>query len=460
MSEAKSWPASSIEVADLEELVPYAENSRQHPERQLEQIEALMLEFGWTNPVLRDEDRTILAGHGRVMAAKRLVARGFAQFGKIPTMVARGWSDAQKRAYVIADNKVTENAGWNSALLGSELKAISAAGFDMGMLGFSAAELRSAMRGPGGGLTNPDAAPPLEAVAVSLRGDTWILGDHRLRCGSSTNAADVQALLSGHRPMVMVTDPPYGVNYDPTWRARATGQKVRATGKVLNDDRADWREAWALFPGAVAYVWHGGLHSGTVQRSLEAEGFEMRAQVIWAKDRFALSRGHYHWRHEPCWYAVRQGMSAAWRGGRKRDTIWRVPGLESEIEAMAVEILQENGAETTLWEIPMTVDDGATGHGTQKPVECMRRPIEAHTVEGDLVYEPFSGSGSTIIAGEQTARRVLAMELSPAYVDVAVRRWQAFTGRAAVLEGSGQTFEQVAGDRTAEDLDPDGAAWA
>lgn len=182
--------------------------------------------------------------------------------------------------------------------------------------------------------------------------------------------------------------------------------------------------------------------------------------MIWAKDRFALSRGHYHWRHEPCWYAVRQGMSAAWRGGRKRDTIWRVPGLQSELEAMAVEILQENGAETTLWEIPMTVDDGATGHGTQKPVECMRRPIEAHTVEGDLVYEPFSGSGSTIIAGEQTARRVLAMELSPAYVDVAVRRWQAFTGRAAVLEGSGQTFEQVAGDRTAEDLDPDGAAWA
>lgn len=184
-----------------------------------------------------------------------------------------------------------------------------------------------------------------------------------------------------------------------------------------------------------------------VQASLEANGFEMRAQIIWAKDRFALSRGHYHWRHEPAWYAVRKGRSAGWVGGRKRDTVWRCEGLPPENAAVAVGILEEVGAESTVWEIPMTVDDGSTGHGTQKPVECMRRPMEANSQEGDWIYEPFSGSGSTIIAGEQSARRVLAMELSPAYVDVAVRRWEAFSGHEAMLLSDGRSFAEVAAQR-------------
>ena len=411
-----------------------------------------MLEFGWTSAVLPDEDSTIIAGHGRVMAASLNLSRGHEAFAGAPVMTARGWSEDQKRAYVIADNQVALNAGWDQKLLGSELADLSAAGFDMGLLAFNQADLRAMLRGAGGGLTDPNAAPAVQAIEVSRPGDQWTLGDHRIRCGSSTERSDVSALLGNTVPRLMVTDPPYGVEYDPTWRAKATGQKVRATGLVLNDDIADWREAWALFPGDACYVWHGGLHTAEVQESLEAVGFEMRAQIIWVKDRFALSRGNFHHRHEPCWYAVRKGRSAGWVGGRKQDTVWRIDGLaDAALSAMVQEVIAEVGAEDTVWEIPMSVDDGSTGHGTQKPVECMARPMRLNSAEGDFIYEPFSGSGSTIIAGEMTARRVLAMELSPAYVDVAVRRWQAFTGLAASLEADGQTFDQVAAARVPQE---------
>ena len=221
-------------------------------------------------------------------------------------------------------------------------------------------------------------------------------------------------LLDGVTPHLMITDPPYGVDYDPDWRNRAGASETKRTGKVLNDDRADWREAWALFPGDVAYVWHGALHAGTVAESLAACGFEVRAQIVWAKERLVMSRGHYHWQHEPCWYAVRG--KGHWSGGRKQ---------------------------TTLWSIPSRDQDAETVHGTQKPVECMRRPIANNSAEGDAVYEPFSGSGTTIIAGEIEARRVYAMELSPAYVDVAVMRWQDFTGKTAVLLDDDRIFDEV-----------------
>lgn len=445
-----AWPAEKVTLRPLVDLVPRASNSRTHSAGQIDQLCGLMLEHGWTTAVLVDEEDVIIAGHGRVLAAAQLLARGHDRFASAPVMVAVGWTDAQKRAYVIADNQVATLAGWDEKLLGSELRDLQGIGVDMGLIGFGQEDLRRLMRGPGGGLTNPDEAPEAPEEPVSRLGDMWVLGDHVIRCGSSTDAADVAALLDGREPHLMVTDPPYGVEYDPNWRSKATGQKVRATGLVLNDDRADWREAWALFPGAVVYVWHGALHAGVVQASLEAEGFEMRAQIIWAKDRFALSRGHYHWRHEPAWYAVRKGRKADWRGGRKRDTVWRVDGLPSDRAAEIVAVLEEHGAESTVWEIPMTVDDGSTGHGTQKPVECMRRPMEANSAEGDWVYEPFSGSGSTIIAGEQTGRRVLAMELSPAYVDVAVRRWEAFSGGMALHAASGLSFAQVAAERRPE----------
>lgn len=245
---------------------------------------------------------------------------------------------------------------------------------------------------------------------------------HRIICGDSTNAEVVDALLEGVKPHLMVTDPPYGVEYDPSWRNQAGAAKTKRTGKVLNDDRADWREAWALFPGDVAYIWHGALHAATVAESLAAAGFAIRSQIIWAKDRLVLSRGDYHWQHEPCWYAVRAKGKGHWAGDRKQ---------------------------TTLWQIANRDQDADTVHGTQKPVECMKRPIENNSEPGDAVYEPFSGSGTTIIAAEMTGRRCFAVELNPAYVDVAIKRWQDFTGNAAVLVQTGQTFADVSCERYA-----------
>jgi DNA modification methylase len=216
------------------------------------------------------------------------------------------------------------------------------------------------------------------------------------------------------------------VDYDPAWRNQAGLSSTQRTGKVLNDHRADWREAWALFPGDVAYVWHGALHATTVAESLVACGFEIRAQIIWAKERLVMGRGHYHWQHEPCWYAVRTGAKGHWAGDRKQTTLWSIPTRAQDQR------------------------DQATVHGTQKPVECMRRPIVNNSSPGQAIYEPFSGSGTTIIAAEMEGRACHAVELSPAYVDVAVLRWQAFTGQQAVLAATGQPFAAVWAARVAE----------
>ena len=222
----------------------------------------------------------------------------------------------------------------------------------------------------------------------------------------------------------MVTDPPYGVEYDPAWREKAgVAASGTAKGKVLNDDKADWREAWALFPGDVAYVWHAGLYAGVVGDSLAACDLMLRSQIIWDKGQLVLSRGDYHWEHEPCWYAVKKGAKGHWAGDRKQTTVWHIAKPKKN----------------------------ETGHGTQKPVECMKRPIENNSSPGQAVYEPFSGSGTTIIAGEMTGRLIHAIELNPAYVDVAIKRWQDFTGMAATLEGDGRTFNEIAESVSSDD---------
>ncbi len=428
-----------IVYRDPTSLKAYANNARTHSPEQVAQLAASIREFGFTTPVLVD-DKGIIAGHGRVAAAITLKLK------RIPTLSLEHFTPEQRRAYILADNKLAMNAGWDMDLLRAELGDLSGAGFDLSLTGFGSIELADIFATKKGN-ADPDAAPPLEKVAISKLGDVWLLGAHRLRCGDATDRAHVTALIGSAAVTLMVTDPPYGVDYDPMWRQRATGQKVRNSGKVKNDDRADWSKAWALFPGNVAYVWHAGRFAACVQASLESTGFEIRSQIIWVKDRFALSRGHYHWRHEPLWYAVRKGASAKWQGNRKLDTVWRIEGLAPAEAKVVGRTLSETGIEQSVWEIPMTVDDGATGHGTQKPVECMRRPIEHNSVAGDLVYEPFSGSGTSIIAGEMTGRGVLAMELDPLYVDVAVRRWQAFTGKQALLEGTKKTFAAIAADR-------------
>lgn len=407
-----TWPADKVERRPVESLLPYARNARTHSDAQVAQIAASIREWGWTMPVLVDEAGMIIAGHGRIMAARKL---GLAD---VPVMVAAGWSDAQKRAYVIADNKLALNAGWDEELLALELGDLQELGADLGLIGFGAGELETlfAKAGIQAGLTDPDAVPETPADPLSRPGDLWLLGKHRLICGSSTEATDVARVLDGVVPHLMVTDPPYGVEYDPSWRHRAGANVSKRTGTVLNDDRADWREAWALFPGDVAYVWHGALHATTVAESLIASGFSIRSQIIWAKDRLVLGRGHYHWQHEPAWYAVRDGKQGHWAGDRKQ---------------------------TTLWQISSGNQDAETFHGTQKPVECMRRPIENNSSPGQAVYEPFSGSGTTMVACEQTGRACRAIELDPRYVDVAVKRWQAFTGEAAVLDGDGSTFDEL-----------------
>jgi DNA modification methylase len=264
--------------------------------------------------------------------------------------------------------------------------------------------------------------PEAPVTPVSVPGDLWQLGAHRLICGDSTSADVVGRLLGDMKPLLMVTDPPYGVEYDPSWRNQAGAAKTKRTGKVLNDDRADWREAWALFPGDVAYVWHGALHAATVADSLVAAGFPVRSQIIWAKDRLVLSRGDYHWQHEPCWYAVKKTGKGHWAGDRKQTTLWHISGKDQ---------------------------DAATVHGTQKPVECMHRPILNNSSPGQAVYEPFMGSGTTLIAAETTGRVCFGIELNPAYVDVAVERWQQFTGEEAVLAETGENFAALKSKRLA-----------
>ena len=253
---------------------------------------------------------------------------------------------------------------------------------------------------------------------------------------------EVGRLLAGAKPHLMVTDPPYGVEYDAAWRTRlGISSKGAAVGKVLNDDRADWREAWALFPGAVAYVWHAGTHCAEVQESLASCKFGVRAQIVWVKQRHVLSRGHYHAQHEPCLYAVREGEDEAW-------------GFVADHDIATYAVRKgETGrwtgdrTQSTVWSIEHQASE--TGHSTQKPVECMRRPILNNSRRGDAVYEPFCGSGTTIIAAESTGRRCYAIELSPTYCDVIVRRWQAFTRREATLEGDGQTFAALEAARGA-----------
>jgi DNA modification methylase len=411
------WPADKVERWAVERLVPYANNARTHSEAQIDQLVASIKQWGWTVPVLADESGMLIAGHGRVLAAQKM---GLAE---VPVMVALGWTEEQKRAYILADNQLAiSGSGWDEDLLRAELEALAALDFEIPVIGFDEAELTRLLASADAGATDPDDVPEPPAVPVTRPGDVWVLGSHRIICGDSTCAADVETVLDGNKPHLMVTDPPYGVEYDAAWReGSGLNRKGAATGKVLNDDRADWSEAWALFPGEVAYVWHGGLHAQTVAESLIASGFLLRSQIIWAKQQMVISRGDYHWQHEPCWYAVRKGGKGYYGGGRKQTTIWDIPK-------------------------PMKSE---TGHSTQKPVECMKRPIENNSKPGDAVYEPFSGSGTTIIAAQMTGRRCFAVELNPPYVDVAVKRWQDFALHDAVLEETGQSFAEVAKERLA-----------
>lgn len=407
---------SKIETWPIDKLRPHARNAKTHGDDQVAKIAASMAKFGWTVPCMVADDGELIAGHGRVLAAAML------GLSEVPVIRLGHLDDAERRAYRIADNKLTEMGDWDEAVLRDEIAGLLAEDFDLSLLGITNEDLDALLQDPDigdGAIEGEDDTPEIPEDPVSHAGDLWVLGNHRLLCGDATVSSDVARVLGTVKPLLMVTDPPYGVEYDPGWRNQA-GTKTKRTGKVLNDDRADWRDAWVLFPGDVAYVWHGALHAATVAESLEAAGFNVRSQIIWAKDRLVLSRGDYHWQHEPCWYAVKKTGKGHWAGDRKQ---------------------------TTLWQIANKDQDAQTVHGTQKPVECMRRPILNNSSLGQAIYEPFMGSGTTLIAAETTGRVCFGMELNPAYVDVAVQRWQQFTGANAMLADTGETYAELKAKR-------------
>jgi DNA modification methylase len=365
-------------------------------------------DVGPARSIVIDENDHVLAGNGVVTAATQV---GLTKLrvvepddDEIVAVRRRGLTPEKKRALAIYDNRVAELAEWDV----DQLARDRAAGLEL--VPFWTEPEQAAIfarRDRQPGLVDPEATPAPRATTTIQRGDLFALGRHRLLCGDATSAADVAKLLEGvEPPTILVTDPPYGVEYDASWRAKAGVNRNREKlGKVQNDDRADWREAFALFPGRLAYVWHAGLKASTVQASLEAAGFELRAQIVWAKDRLVLSRGDYHWQHEPCWYGVRGHASAGRTKDRAQTTLWEIA--------------------STLWRIPAREDVGH-GHSTQKPVECMARPMRNHLAL--VAYDPFIGSGTTIIAAEQMRRTCYGIELDPIYVQVALERWQAFTG--------------------------------
>ena len=395
---ARPWPADRVERWPIERLTPYANNARLHSAADEAKIAASIIKFGWTMPALVDEQGVLIAGHLRVRAAKRL------GLTTIPVVVARGWSEAEKRAYRLADNQLAARAEWDLDRLRDELQELGFADFDLGLVGFEPGQLETLLAGLGtSGLSDPDSVPDIPEQPVSGPGDIWLLGNHRVGCGDSTDAVAVAPVMAGAELLLMVTDPPYGVEYDPAWRARRQLSRGRlARGTVLNDDRADWREAYALFPGDVAYIWSSALCGAVVAAGLGDCGLRPRAQIIWAKQHFTLSRGNYHWQHETCWYAVREGKPSHWQGDRTQTTVWQIANGSP----------WGNRQREESW-----------GHGTQKPVECMRRPIVNNSRPGQAVYDPFLASGTTVIAAEMTGRICFGLELNPAYVDVIVKRW-------------------------------------
>ena len=397
---------AEIELLPIADLVPYANNPRTHPKANVAKLAERSKQYGWTNPVLITDQLEIIAGHGRVLAANKL---GLSQ---APCIRLSHLSPEQVKAYRIADNRLGLDSDWDDELLRVELSDLD---LDSVLTGFDEAELDRILNGDAA-KEGEDDCPQLQETAIAKLGDIWALGPHRLLCGDATDADGIAKLLAAVVPNLMVTDPPYGVEYDPDWRNRADRANgkpdgARAIGLVQNDNRSDWSDAWRLFPGDVVYAWHP---SGAMQvehyNALVAAGFSVRMQIIWAKSHFPIGRGNYHVQHEPCWYAVRN--KAHWRGDRSQTTLWQIDKpLKSE-----------------------------TGHSTQKPVECMRRPILNHTSEGQAVYDPFMGSGTTIIAAETISRVCYGVEINPLYVDMAIRRWQTFTNKTATRLGDGKPF--------------------
>ena len=380
-------------------------NARRHPDHQREALVGSLNEVGWVAPVIVSA-RTgkLLDGHARVEEAMARDRNALVPFVRVDV------SEAEERLILATFDPITNQALYDKDALDALLRDIQTS--ETGLLSLLAdlaaqndLSLADDEPEPSGGGDDFEAIPDEEQTRVQS-GDLWRCGQHLLLCGDSTRSTDVRRLFADGwgEYSIMVTDPPYGVEYDASWRVeRGLSSNTNKMGKVTNDDRADWTETWQLFRGNIAYVYHAGAMASIVQSSLETAGFRIRAQIIWAKDRMALSRGDYHWQHEPCWYAVREGAP-----GRRTD----------------------DRTQTTLWTINSR-EDGGHGHSTQKPVECMLRPIRNH--QCDLVYDPFGGSGTTLIAAERARKPARLIEIEPKYVDIILTRWEAETGRTPEL---------------------------
>jgi len=422
-----------IETRRVVDLIPYARNSRTHSVAQVAQIAASIKDFGWTNPILIGADNVIIAGHARLLAAQKLGMK------EVPVIVLADLTPAQRRALVLADNKLALNAGWDEDLLRMELEELESLDFDLELTGFNSIELDALLRDPIAD-EQADQAPPLPEVATTQLGDLWLLGSHRVLCGNATSRDDVSQLLGRCKPPLMVTDPPYGVSLDSEWRdraginkhgpAEASYMKRRIEGHtrtvISGDTTADWSHAFALIPSLqVAYVWHASRFTSEVLAGLLRIGFVHHQQIVWRKTAAALTRTHYWFQHEPCWYV------------RKKNAPW----------------FGKPGENTTIWDAasPKMImggsDEEKYDHPTQKPIELMRRPILNHLKRGEVVYDPFLGSGTTLAAAELTERVCYGLELDPKYVDVIVERWQQLTGKQAELEADGRSFEKVKADR-------------
>ena len=396
--------ALEVRVVRLSTLTPDPHNVRLHPEKNLKAIIDSLAAFGQQKPVIVDAHGTILAGNGAYLAAQRL---GWEWI----TVQVSTLTPEQARAYALADNRTGELSQWDDAALAELLRDLSAR--ELPLPGWDEAELRRLCDASELLDVQPDLARAhelREQYGVAL-GQVWLCGRHRLGCGDCTDEQVVAAVLAGTVPRLMVTDPPYGVNYAPEWRNEAAAQgklsyAARRTGHVVNDDTVDWSPAWRLFPGAVAYTWSpAGDHVIETGVALQSAGFLIRNQIIWRKPHFPISRGHYTYQHEPCWYAVRKGAKAYWIGDANASTVWEV-ALDPNVEG---------------------------GHSTQKPLECMARPIRNH--DAPDVYDPFLGSGTTLVACENLSRRCYALDIDPAYVAVALHRWSTLTGETPTREG-------------------------
>ena len=423
-----------IEIRRTDTLRPYARNPRRN-DHAVEQMMASIREFGFKIPLLVRSDGEVVDGHLRLKAALAL------QLEELPVILCDEWTPAQVKAFRLMVNRSATWADWDQELLAFELQELKVAAFDLKLTGFDIHEIDALLVSPDED-ERGNATPPLPLIPVSRAGDLWVCGPHRVLCGDATSQESVERLLGTSQPILLVSDPPYGIELDSEWRDRAglngcgpaqtSYMKQRTAGhtntSISSDTRADWSAAFELVPSLqAAYVWHASVFTREVLDGLLRIGFLYPQQIIWNKGRIVLTRTHYWYQHEPCWYV------------RKKNAPW----------------FGKAGENSTIWDSPSPkFIMGGSGedkfdHPTQKPIALMQRPIRNHTRRGELVYDPFLGSGTTLAAAEQTGRVCHGLELDPRYVDVVVERWQGLTGQQAVLDGDGGTFAEVGKARLA-----------